>query len=175
MMKKGKWLMWAFITAAVFVIARLAFQHFNVFGGTGFHSQSMQPFQGNGFSQGGQFRGDEGFRGHGHMHGLWGMNILLEAGLFVAGWVIWKLAAGNRIRKWIGITLMALGAALILPTVLILPVILVAAYFAYKISRNDNASSAGYVQTEGAGFASLDSQKLDYLDEWEHKIHKEEK
>ncbi|GAA3331391.1 hypothetical protein GCM10020331_087810 [Ectobacillus funiculus] len=54
---------------------------------------------------------------------------------------------------------MALGAALILPTVLILPVILVAAYFAYKISRNDNASSAGYVQTEGAGFASLDSQK----------------
>lgn len=167
--------MWAFITAAVFVIARLTFQHFNIFGGNGPHPQSMHPFQDNGFPQGGQFRGGEGFRGHGHMPGFLGMNILLEAGLFIAGWVIWKLAASNRIRKWIGIALMALGAALILPKVLILPVILAAAYFAYKISRNDNASSASYVQTEGAGFSSLDSQKLDYLDQWEHKISKEEK
>lgn len=168
----------AFITVAVVVMACMAFQHFNVFGGNSFHSQSMHPFQGNGFFQGRLFRGSEGFHrmdGHGHMHGFWRMNILLEAGLFIAGWVIWRLAAGNRIRKWIGIALMALGAVLVLSKVLILPVILVAAYFSCKIRRNDNASSASYVQTGAVDFSSLDSQKLDYLDQWENKISEEEK
>lgn len=179
-MKKGKWLVWALITVAAFVIARMAFQHFNVFGGNGLHSQSLTPFQGNGFSQDGRFHGGEGFhkmggRGHGHMYGFGWMNILLETGLFAAGWVIWKLASGNRIRKWIGLALMAFGAVLLLPKVLILPLILVAAYFAYKIKRNGDASSASHAQTEAVNLSSLDSQKFDYLDQWEHNISKEEK
>lgn len=170
-MKKGKWLVWAFITAAVFVIARIVFQHFNVFGGTGFHPQGMYQFQGNGFSRGGYFQGGEGFHRmgrHGHMYGFGFGHIFLQAGMFVVGWIVWKLSNGNCIRKWIGIALMILA----LPKILVLPAILVAAYFAYKISRNGNAS---YAQTEAADFSSLDSHKLDYLDEWEKNIHKEEK
>ena len=176
-MKKGKWLVWAFITVAVFVIARITFQQLNVFGG-GFGSQGMHQFQGGGFASGGHFRGgtefSSGMGRHGHMHGFGIIHILIQAGLFIIGWVTWKLAAGNRIRKWIGIALMVWAAILLLPKVLILPIILVAAYLAYKNGRNEDASSANYVQAEAAGVSSLDSHKLDYLDEWENKIHKEE-
>ncbi|MFC6601822.1 hypothetical protein ACFQDF_09600 [Ectobacillus funiculus] len=69
---------------------------------------------------------------------------------------------------------MVWAAILLLPKVLILPIILVAAYLAYKNGRNEDVSSANYVQAEAAGVSSLDSHKLDYLDEWENKIHKEE-
>ncbi|GAA3319595.1 hypothetical protein GCM10020331_027120 [Ectobacillus funiculus] len=70
---------------------------------------------------------------------------------------------------------MVWAAILLLPKVLILPIILVAAYLAYKKNgRNEDVSSANYVQAEAAGVSSLDSHKLDYLDEWENKIHKEE-
>lgn len=169
-MKKGKWLVWALITVAVFVIARITFQQLHVFGG-GFGSQGMYQFQG------GHFRGGTELPRmgrHGHMHGFGIIHILIQVGLFIIGWVTWKFAAGNQIRKWIGIALMVWGAILLLPKVLILPVILVAAYLAYKTSRSENASSANYVQAEAAGFSSLDSHKIDYLDEWENKIRKEE-
>ncbi len=169
-MKKGKWLVWALIAVAVFVIARITFQQLHVFGG-GFGSQGMHQFHG------GHFRGGTELPRmgrHGYMHGFGIIHILIQAGLFIIGWVTWKLAAGNRVRKWIGIALMVWGAILLLPKVLILPVILVAAYLAYKNGRNENASSANYVQAEAAGVSSLDSHKLDYLDEWENKTRKEE-
>lgn len=170
-MKKGKWLVWALITVAVFVIARSMFQQLHIFGG-GFGPQGLSHQ-----FQGGHFRGGAEFPRmgrHGHMYGFGIVSLLIQAGLFIIGWATWKLAAGNQIRKWIGIVLMVWGAILLLPKMLILPAILVAAYLAYKTSRNGNASSENYVQAEAAGFSSLDSHKLDYLDEWENKIRKEE-
>lgn len=172
-MKKGKWLVWALITVAVFVIARIIFQQLHIFGG-GFGSQGMShQFQGGYFRGGAEFS-RMGRHGHGHMNGFGIVPLLIQVSLFIIGWVTWKLAAGNRIRKWIGIVLMAWGAILLLPKILILPAILVAAYLAYKASRNEDTSSENYVQAEAAGLSSLDSHKLDYLDEWENKTRKEE-
>ncbi|MFC6601821.1 hypothetical protein ACFQDF_09595 [Ectobacillus funiculus] len=82
-MKKGKWLVWAFITVAVFVIARITFQQLHVFGG-GFGSQGMYQFQGGRFASGGHFRGGTELPRmgrYGHMHGFGIIHILIQAGL----------------------------------------------------------------------------------------------
>ena len=112
------------------------------------------------------FDGSRQMRGPGHDGYMWRLSMdsfLVQAGLFIIGWVVWKLSTGNKLGRWLGALLMMWGAALLLPKILLVPFILTIAYFTYKIERNGQASSAPFT-AEASGFGS---HTVDYLDEWE--------
>jgi hypothetical protein len=108
--------------------------------------------------------GSRQMRGHGQDgYSLSMDSFLVQASLFVVGWVAWKLSKGSKLCRWLGAALMVWGAALLLPKILLIPFILTIAYFTYKIARNGQASSAPFT-AEASGFGS---HTVDYLDEWE--------
>jgi len=110
--------------------------------------------------------GSRQMRGHGQDGFMWRFSMdsfLVQAGLFVIGWVIWKLSTGSKLCRWLGAVLMVWGAALLLPNILLVPFILTIAYFTYKIMRNGQASSVSFA-ADASGFAP---HTIDYLDEWE--------
>lgn len=109
--------------------------------------------------------GSRQMRGHGH-DGYMRVSMdsfLVQASLFVIGWVVWKLSTGNKLCRWLGAALMVWGAILLLPKILLVPFILTVAYFTYKVIRNGQASSASFT----ADASGLSSHTLDYLDAWE--------
>lgn len=106
--------------------------------------------------------GSRQMRGHGQDGYMWRLSMdsfLVQASLFIIGWVVWKLSTGSKLCRWLGAMLMVWGAALLLPKILLVPFILTVTYFTYKIIRNGQASSAS--------FAADAPHTLDYLDEWE--------
>lgn len=112
------------------------------------------------------FDGSRQMRGPGHDGYMWRLSMdsfLVQASLFIIGWVVWKLSTGNKLGRWLGALLMMWGAALLLPKILLVPFILTIAYFTYKIARNRQASAASFT-ADASGFGS---HTADYLDEWE--------
>lgn len=89
--------------------------------------------------------------------------LLVQAGLAAVGFGMWVLSPKRTFRKRLGVLLTAVGTALLLPKVLLVPFILLALYFTYKMTRNGQVSSHS-LTVDASG---LDSHTLAYLDEWE--------
>lgn len=110
--------------------------------------------------------GSRQMRGHVQDGYIWRLSMdsfLVQASLFVIGWVVWKLSTGSKRCRWLGAVLMVWAAALLLPNILLVPFIITVAYFTYKIIRNGQTSSASFA-ADASGFAPY---TFDYLDEWE--------
>lgn len=182
MKRKIKWVLIIVIAAVIsFQIGKIAMFHFD--------SSSVGPF-----SQQGQAIGHPNFHKDGFgqisepnrhmMHGhprfmieraggmFFGnfLSILLPLVMIVAGWILYKLGKQSKTKKIIGAILVFLGLWALLPKWLMFLGLLAGGYYFYKTRKKPDFSSESYSE-----FVNRPSQKLDFLDEWESKINKEDK
>ncbi|WP_416825379.1 hypothetical protein [Ectobacillus polymachus] len=108
-------------------------------------------------------------RGYGHHErefvGLSILEFFLALGAILTGWLLWR-GAKQGPRKWIGLTLMGLGALSTFPILLIAAAIY---WILKKVKHDDN----DFVKGEYTPVQTV--KHTDFLDEWERKINEEEK
>ncbi len=97
-------------------------------------------------------------------------SFLFQLSMIIVGWIIWKTARRSSGWKWIGLALAAAGGVALLPKILLVPLILVAAYMVYKKRQSTN----GVLSEEFAAFVPMPLQTEDFLDRWEEQMKKEE-
>lgn len=179
-----KRIIWFVIIAAaamlIFHFATMALLNFGI-GQAGQFSQHGQSFGLHGMQKGGFGHfGDSSRHMMGGHHSFTGTRdfggmssfvfpLLFELGLIGAGFVIWKLSAKNKVLKWSGAGLVFIGLWALLPNWLVLLALIVGVYYWYKTR---NAEDRPIVTGD---YLTVPTQKLDFLDEWERTIMKEEK
>lgn len=94
---------------------------------------------------------------------------LLNLGLIIAGIALLKFASKKALVKGIGAVLVFVGLWTLLPNWLALLLIVIGGYYWYKTRENADVSID--VTNE---YVSVPTQKLDFLDEWERTINKED-
>lgn len=177
------WIIGIAVAAVIlFQFAKIAVFHFN---GTSFThvSQQSQNFSPQGFHKGGfgQFDGSSRHMMGGH-HGFanasgvqvnWFFTMLIELGLIGFGWVLWKLGSKNKLQKAIGGALLFIGVWALLPNWLVLFALIAGAYYWYRIRKNSE-NPTDFTGGSYQDFAMAPSKNLDFLDEWERTIKKED-
>jgi hypothetical protein len=105
------------------------------------------------------------------MYPIWGsfwmLALILKLGVILTGLIVWKMAKENRFLKWLGGLLFVGGVYFLLPTALGILFLLVVAYVLWKSTTRKEMTFA-HEDHVNAGYT------IDYLDEWEKKIRKEE-
>ncbi|NMD70492.1 hypothetical protein HHO41_09330 [Bacillus sp. DNRA2] len=95
---------------------------------------------------------------------------LLDLGIIIAGIALFKFANKKTLVKGIGALLVFIGLLMLFPNWLALLFIVIGGYYWYK--SRENADVSIDVSNE---YVSVSTQKLDFLDEWERTINKEDK
>ncbi|WP_449536557.1 hypothetical protein [Ferdinandcohnia sp. Marseille-Q9671] len=99
----------------------------------------------------------------------WAVAIVLPIALILIGFVLWKSAKNNGLKKWAGISILVTGMILLLPKVILIPLTLIVAYMACKSKHNNGQVDFSY---DGNGQAV--QSNTDFLDHWEKKTKMEE-
>jgi hypothetical protein len=94
----------------------------------------------------------------------WLIFLLLPIVLIIAGYILWRSAKKNSLKKWIGITFFTIGLMMVLPKIILIPIILLAIYFACK-NKNHKETSFSY-----DFHRQPRSTNADFLDQWENKL-----
>lgn len=106
---------------------------------------------------------------HQGQHGMLS-SIFFDLGFIITGLALLKFSGKKALVKGIGAALLFVGLWTLLPNWLALLFLLIGGYYWYK--TREEADSPINVISE---YVSAPSQKLDFLDEWERSINKEEK
>lgn len=181
MKRKFKWILIIILAAVIsFHLGKIALYHFDPSSVGSFTQQGHalgHPNLHKGEFE--QFNGPNRHMMHGHPRmmmdrneGLFFgsfMSILIPLAMIAAGWILYKLGKQNKAKKIIGALLAFLGLWALLPKWLMLLGLLIAGYYFYKTRKKPGFSAAGY-----GDFINSPNQKLDFLDEWERKIYKED-
>lgn len=104
-----------------------------------------------------------------HHTGLF-LPFLFDIGLIIAGITLFKYASKKALVKGIGALLIFVGLWTLLPTWLALLFIVIGGYYWYKTRENADV----WIDFTNE-YVSVPTQKLDFLDEWERTINKEDK
>lgn len=102
-----------------------------------------------------------------HLYGM--VAFMAPILLIVLGFIIWKKAQNNRLKKWVGLSLLAIGLIVLLPKFILIPLTLIVAYMVYKSKKNLDVSDFTY-EVNG----QVVKTNSDYLDDWEKKVKMEE-
>lgn len=188
MKKKIKWVVLSVIVLIVgfhlakmfmFPLEPVAFskvtQHGQAIGAPHLHKGGMGPFVGNHDQL---MRGHhEVFRGPGQrvmgesrMFIGDALSLLLPLAMVVLGWILFKLGKKSQTKKIIGGILLFLGLGALLPKWLMFLGLMGIGYYLYKTRNQQKFNTNSFVD-----FATIPSQKVDFLDEWEKTINKEDK
>lgn len=180
MKRQFKWILIIIIAAVIsFHLGKLALHHFDT-SSVGSFSQKGHAIGHPNLHKGGfgQFNGPERHIMHGHHRAMMERNdgmffgsflsILIPLAMLAAGWILYKLGKESKTKKIIGAILAFLGLWALLPKWLMFLGLLIAGYYFFKTRKKPEFSAAGY-----GDFSP--NQKLDFLDEWERKIYKEDK
>ncbi len=112
---------------------------------------------------------DFGIGGHPFMFSGWGLALLTQIFLIVLGIILWKTAKNNRMKKWLGISLLAIGMILLLPKIILIPLAIFVGYMAYRSNKDNKELSFSYDMN-----GQTVSSHSDYLDQWEKRTKMEE-
>lgn len=87
----------------------------------------------------------------------------------MVGAILWKVAKKGGFKKWMGIAMVGVGLLFLLPKILLIPIIVIGAYVAFKNKKSKETTVFSY-STDGQAV----TKNSDYLDQWEHKMKTEE-
>ncbi len=119
-----------------------------------------------GHGQGGFKPKGAGFIGHDFGFSFSFLSLLVNIGIIILGWWIWKTANGETVKKWVGIILLLIGLWAILPKIIAISLVLIALYITFRGSKSKETI---FEEQVNATFPIYNTASHNILDEWERK------